>query len=286
MVNTNITDAEIDQKWEKISQNPQLSDARAARVRILGAPLEKALRKAGLTHISPEGVMAQMIKEAGDADRTGGITDGHNYAGLTADREWLAAGKPIKESLDKQGPRGGNRVISQKFRQYESVDAFAEDYVKFIQKPRYTVALQQTTPYAFARELVEAGYCNDEPDQYATDVQKIARTFNPNLADPNLERTNFKDIGHQERGKQIAKKSSNYISEATNEEEKKNREDEVSSFLQDMMDKNPIFGIIMMCIMMAVDPEASKRIFASPTSPDYSPSENHGDREYGHKGYR
>jgi hypothetical protein len=248
MVEQNINMAELEQKYAALADgNAKLNANEKAFLKKMGPAVEAAIKKAGLT-VPVEGVLGQLALESASRDGQWGQSylaqNANNFAGLTAGSGWKG---PLINRPDRQGEKAGGVTINQDFRKYGSVQEFADDYVKFVQKPRYALALEQKDPYSYALELGKAGYHNDNDATYAGYVQ--ARAFK---MDPSKEGVykglagQYKDVGDEERARRISSKAKDYISSAGSDEERKEREQEHVDFMHSMMEKNPVLGFFLM----------------------------------------
>lgn len=80
----------------------------------------------------------------------------------------------------------GKRVdMHDRFRSYPSIEAGAEDYLRFLQRPGYKAAwaaMERGDAGAYARELKRLRYYTGDEGAYATSMERRARTAGPALA--------------------------------------------------------------------------------------------------------
>jgi peptidoglycan L-alanyl-D-glutamate endopeptidase CwlK len=266
MVEQSINMAELEQKYAALADgNAKLNANERAFLKKMGPAVEAAIKKAGLT-VPVEGVLGQLALESASRDGQWGQSylaqNANNYAGLTAGSSWSG---PVINRPDKQGEKAGGVTINQDFRKYGSVQEFADDYVQFIQKPRYALALEQKDPYHYALELGKAGYHNDNDSTYAGYVEARAFKMSPDKeGEFKAVAAQYKDVGDQERARRISEKAKDYVSAAGTPEERKRREEEHEDFMRSMMEKNPVLGFFLMIlslIMGILTGERADRVF-------------------------
>lgn len=244
----------------------------------LGPAIESAIEKQGLS-IPPEGVVAQLAFESGWG-KSSLATQSYNFGGLTAGSTWSGA---TVAKADKQGEKAGNVTINQDFRVYDSVQDFADDYVKFVQKPRYSVALDQKDPYHYALELGKAGYHNNNDAEYASDVAGVARKVNP-AANEKYEALakEYKDIGDKARAGKINDAADKWIAGAGDERVRTARKQEHEGAIAQISQKNPELGQALTAFLALIlfalgDHEAAEALLDSAFSDPDSRVSNRND---------
>lgn len=100
----------------------------------------------------------------------------NNLGGIKAFGNWT--GKKVSmPSFEK------NRTVKEvsPFRVYDDLPSYGRDYASFLSTPRYANVRGTNTVRDFAIRLGQAGYHQDDPNSYASQLESIARRVSPLL---------------------------------------------------------------------------------------------------------
>lgn len=142
---------------------------------------KKAAMPAG---IEPLALVAQAALETGWGSKVIQQADGrssHNLFGIKADRRWDGEQARVGTLEYRDGVA---KKESAAFRAYNSFEECMQDYVNFVESPRYAKAMENRADAGrYAEELQSAGYATDP--HYADKIKRILQSdwFAPHRAD-------------------------------------------------------------------------------------------------------
>ncbi|UTW46386.1 flagellar assembly peptidoglycan hydrolase FlgJ [bacterium SCSIO 12696] len=142
----------LDQRPDFAPQNPQQF------IRELWPHADKAAQQLG---VDAEVLVAQAALESGWGKYTIRDLDGRNsfnLFGIKADAQWQGD-RATKVTLEYSD--GIARKERASFRAYESLEQLFDDYVQFLQKPRYQGAREASSNEQFVQQLQQSGYATD-----------------------------------------------------------------------------------------------------------------------------
>jgi len=133
------------------------------------AMLPAAEKVAASLNVPVNAVLAQWALESGWGNSKL-AKDANNYGGLKTGSSWKGqqVAMPTKE-------KDGTETITAAFRKYDSPEAYADDFIAFMGKPRYKGVKGAESAEDYAMRLGEAGYHQDTDGKYAKQVASIAK---------------------------------------------------------------------------------------------------------------
>lgn len=134
--------------------------------------LYNAFTKAGVADNVAKFMVAQDSLETGDGKYHAGK---YNYGNITAGSSWTGS---VTESGDKDA--SGNK-ITQKFRNYDSVDQYAADKKALLSTSRYKCSMSANTIEEYARCVKAGGYAED-PEYEQKLIKKYYSLYGTNNA--------------------------------------------------------------------------------------------------------
>jgi flagellum-specific peptidoglycan hydrolase FlgJ len=134
------------------------------------AMLPAAERVAASLSVPTNAVLAQWAYESGWGNSKL-AKDGNNFGGIkTGGSSW----KGQKISLPSK-EKDGTEIAVSSFRKYESPEAYADDFIAFLGKPRYKNVKGAESAEDYAMRLGKAGYHQDTDGKYAKQIASIAK---------------------------------------------------------------------------------------------------------------
>lgn len=162
----------LSEQRDPLPSTPLGSDKVARFVSRVRPAAEQA---AAALNVPVEAVIAQWAYESGWGESQ--LARSHNnLGGIKAYGGWT--GKQVTLPTFEKDK---SIKVNEPFRAYDSVEDYANDYIKILSKPRYTKALGTNNVTDFGLRLGEAGYHQDSREGYAKALESIAARIRSKL---------------------------------------------------------------------------------------------------------